>query len=34
LVKGEVVLVFVDTKSFKPKHCPEELKTLLLKASL
>ena len=34
LVKGEVVLVFVDTKSFKSKHCPEELKTLLLKASL
>jgi acyl-CoA thioester hydrolase len=34
LVKGEVVLVFVDTKSFKPKQCPEELKTLLFKASL
>ena len=34
LVKGEVVLVFVDTKSFKSKHCPEELKKLLLKASL
>ena len=34
LVKGEVVLVFVYTKSFKSKHCPEELKTLLLKASL
>ena len=34
LVKGEVVLVFVDTKSFKPKQCPEELKKLLFKASL
>ncbi|MDE0987147.1 MAG: thioesterase family protein [Schleiferiaceae bacterium] len=34
LVSGYVVLVFVDTQTFKPKHCPEQLKELLLKASL
>ena len=34
LVKGEVVLVFVDTKTFKTKQCPEDLRNLLVKASL
>tara|TARA_B100000780_G_scaffold41685_1_gene25919 strand:+ start:3629 stop:3991 length:363 start_codon:yes stop_codon:yes gene_type:complete len=34
LVSGYVVLVFVDTQTFKPKYCPEQLKELLLKASL
>lgn len=34
LVSGYVVLVFVDTQTFKPKYCPEQLKKLLLKASL
>ncbi len=34
LVSGYVVLVFVDTQTFKPKYCPEQLKNLLLKASL
>lgn len=34
LVSGYVVLVFVDTRTFKPKYCPEQLKKLLLKASL
>ena len=33
LVKGNVVLVFVDTKTFKPKYCPEALSELLIKAS-
>ena len=33
LVTGHVVLVFVDTQSFKPKYCPELLKDLLIKAS-
>lgn len=33
LVTGTVVLVFVDTKTFKPKLCPEDFKNLLIKAS-
>lgn len=33
LVTGKVVLVFVDTKTFKTKQCPEDFKALLLKAS-
>ena len=33
LVTGTVVLVFVDTKTFKPKQCPEDFKQLLVKAS-
>lgn len=33
LVTGKVVLVFVDTKTFKTKQCPADFKTLLLKAS-
>jgi len=32
LVTGKVVLVFVDTQTFKPKYCPESLTKLLLKA--
>jgi acyl-CoA thioester hydrolase len=31
LVTGNVVLVFVDTETFKPKRCPEALEKLLLK---
>ena len=34
LVTGTVVLVFVDTNTFKPKLCPEDFKQLLVKASL
>lgn len=33
LVTGKVVLVFVDTKTFKTKQCPADFKTLLLKVS-
>ena len=33
LVTGKVVLVFVDTKTFKTKQCPADFKALLLKAS-
>jgi acyl-CoA thioester hydrolase len=33
LVTGTVVLVFVDTKTFKPKQCPEDFKNLILKAA-
>ena len=33
LVKGKVVLVFVDTKTFKPKYCPESLQELLIRAN-
>ena len=33
LVTGNVVLVFVDTQTFKPKNCTEQLRTFLLKAS-
>lgn len=34
LVTSYVVLVFVDTQTFKPKYCPVQLKELLLKAFL
>jgi acyl-CoA thioester hydrolase len=33
LVTGKVVLVFVDTKTFKTKQCPVDFKALMLKAS-
>jgi len=33
IANGTVVLVFVDTETFKPKLCPEDFKELLLKAS-
>jgi acyl-CoA thioester hydrolase len=32
LVTGTVVLVFVDTKTFRPKQCPEDFKQLLITA--
>lgn len=34
LVIGKVVLVFVDTKTFRPKMCPPELQTLFIEAGL
>lgn len=33
LVTGKVVLVFVDSQTFKPKYCPDSLKELLITAS-
>jgi len=33
LVTGNVVLVFVDTSTFKPKQCPQALSELILTAS-
>lgn len=33
LVTGNVVLVFVDTSTFRPKRCPEDLERAILKAS-
>lgn len=34
LVTGNVVLVFVDTQTFKPKRCPEDLQKAIIKASV
>ena len=33
LVTGQVVLVFVDTQTFKPKRCPVDLQEAIIKAS-